>query len=264
VTGHWTELVIFTLLFAVVTYLGFYAAPSRGSSPLRHLDDWGLGGRKFGTSDTWFLLGGDIFTAYTFVAVPALMFGAGVTGFFSLPYIVLVYPLVFRPLARMWSVSRWHRYVTPADFVRGRYGSDGLAPLIAGTGIVATMPYIAVQLVGLEAVLRTMGLNYAGLAGHAPVFVAFVFLAAFTYRAGLRAPALIAVVKVGLVILVIIVAVITLTWQLGGWDSISDAAGKKFNSKSPSAGILLGANNQLQYVTLALSSAVALFLYRTR
>jgi SSS family solute:Na+ symporter len=254
-------LVIFTLLFAVVTYLGFYAARWRGSSSRDHLDDWGLGGRKFGTSDTWFLLGGDIFTAYTFVAVPALMFGAGPTGFFALPYVVLVYPLVFLPLARMWSVSRRHRYVTPADFVRGRYGSDKLALLIAVTGIVATMPYIAVQLVGLEAVLRTMGLNGAGLVGHAPVFVAFVILAAYTYRSGLRAPALISVVKAGLIILVIIVAVIILTRQLGGWDSIFDAANKKFNVMSSGSGILLGANNQLQYVTLALSSALALFLY---
>jgi SSS family solute:Na+ symporter len=259
---HLTELAIFTVLFGVATSLGFYAARWRARSPLDHLDEWGLGGRKFGSWITWFLIGGDIFTVYTFVAVPALAFGAGAMGFFALPYTVLVYPLVFLPLVRLWSVSRVHRYVTPADFVQGRYGSATLALLVALTGIVATMLYIALQLAGLEAVLRTMGLNWTGLPGHAPLLVAFVIVAAYTYRSGLRAPALIAVVKALLIYPVIISAVIILPMKLGGWGSIFDAANaRSATTPSPSDGIVLGAHNQMQYVTLALCSALALFLY---
>ncbi len=261
-TVLWTELAVFTLLFALVTGLGFYAARWKAADNLAHLDEWGLGGRKFGSWVTWFLIGGDLYTAYTFVAVPALMFGAGAMGFFALPYTVLVYPLVFLPLVRLWSVSRVHGYVTPADFVAGRYGSATLALLVAITGIIATMPYIALQLAGLEAVLRTMGLNGAGLAGHAPLFVAFVILAAYTYQSGLRAPALIAFVKDALIYLVIIAAVVILPTKLGGWGAIFDAAEAKFAATpTPADGILLGENNQLQYVTLALGSALALFLY---
>jgi SSS family solute:Na+ symporter len=261
-TVRWTELIIFTVLFLLVTGLGFYAVRWRSGGGLNHLDEWGLGGRRFGSWVTWFLIGGDLYTAYTFVAVPALMFGAGAMGFFALPYTVLVYPLVFLPLVRLWSVSRVHGYVTPADFVAGRYGSSTLALLVAITGIVATMPYIALQLAGLEAVLRTMGLNGSGLAGHAPLFLAFVILALYTYTSGLRAPALIAFVKDTLIYLVIAAAVIILPAQLGGWSAIFDAANAKFNATATSAdGILLGANNQLQYVTLALGSALALFLY---
>ena len=261
-TVRWTEMIIFVVLFVLVTGLGFYAARWQRGGPLDHLDEWGLGGRRFGSWVTWFLIGGDLYTAYTFVAVPALMFGAGAMGFFALPYTVLVYPLVFLPLVRLWSVSRVHGYVTPADFVAGRYGSATLALLVAVTGIVATMPYIALQLAGLEAVLRTMGLNGGGLAGHAPLFIAFVILAVYTYQSGLRAPALIAFVKDALIYLVIIAAVIILPAKLGGWGSIFDAANAKFTAtKTPNDGILLGANNQLQYITLALGSALALFLY---
>jgi solute:Na+ symporter, SSS family len=259
---RWTELVIFTLLFAVVTGLGFYAARWKAGFPLDHLDEWGLGGRKFGSWVTWFLLTGDIFTAYTFVALPALMWGTGAMGFFALPFVVFTYPLVSLPLVRLWSVSRVRGYVTPADFVAGRYGSATLALLVAVTGIVATMPYIALQLAGLEAVLRTMGLNGAGLAGHVPLFIAFVILAVYTYRSGLRAPALIAFVKGLLIYLVITVAVITLPAKLGGWGSIFDAANAKFTATpSTSNGILLNGSNQLQYVTLALGSALGVFVY---
>ncbi|GGU19818.1 monocarboxylate uptake permease MctP [Lentzea flava] len=259
---QWTELIVFSALFLLVTVMGFVAARWQKGETLDHLDEWGLGGRKFGSWITWFLVGGDLYTAYTFVAVPALMFGAGATGFFALPYTVILYPIVFLPLVRMWSVSRVHGYVTPADFVKGRYGSHWLALLIAITGIVATMPYIALQLVGLEAVLRSMGLNGGGILGHLPLFIAFVILALYTYQSGLRAPALIAFVKDILIYLVILVAIVYLPAKFGGWGEIFNDAQAKFDAtQSKTDGILLTGTNQLQYATLALGSALALFLY---
>ena len=252
-----TELAIFTALFVFVSVLGFLASRWRRAESLEHLDEWGLGGRSFGGWITWFLIGGDLYTAYTFVAVPALMFGAGAIGFFALPYTIVVYPIVFIALARLWSVSHVHGFVTPADFVRARFGSPTLALLVALTGIVATMPYIALQLVGIEAVLRAMGVT-----GHAPVIVAFAILAAYTYNSGLRAPALIAFVKDTLIYVVVIVAVIVIPIQLGGFGEIFAAADAKFTaSPNPGDGILLGGPAQLQYATLAFGSALALFLY---
>ncbi|GLZ33144.1 solute:Na+ symporter, SSS family protein [Lentzea sp. NBRC 105346] len=259
---QWTELVVFSILFLLVTVMGFIAARWQKGETLAHLDEWGLGGRKFGSWITWFLVGGDLYTAYTFVAVPALVFGAGATGFFALPYTVILYPIVFLPLVRLWSVARVHGYVTPADFVKGRYGSHWLALIIAITGIFATMPYIALQLVGLEAVLRSMGLNGSGILGHLPLFIAFVILALYTYQSGLRAPALIAFVKDILIYLVILVAIVYLPTKFGGWSEVFNDAQAKFDATPAKGdGILLNANNQLQYATLALGSALALFLY---
>jgi SSS family solute:Na+ symporter len=257
VSGHATELVVFIVLFAAVSGMGFVAARWRRPDNIDSLNEWGLGGRNFGSWITWFLVGGDLYTAYTFVAVPALVFSAGALGFYALPYTVVVYPLVFLVLARMWSVSHVHGFVTPADFVRARFGSPVLALLIAITGLVATMPYIALQLVGIEAVLQSMGVT-----GHLPIIIAFAILAAYTYQSGLRAPALIAFVKDALIYIVIIAAVIYIPAKLGGWDFIFDSAAKKFAAaKPPTGGIILNGANQLQYVSLAFGSALALFLY---
>ncbi len=87
-------LTVFILLFLFVTGLGFWAARWRAGD-LTHLHEWGLGGRRFGTVVTWFLLGGDLYTAYTFIAVPALVYGAGALGFFAVPYTILIYPLLY-------------------------------------------------------------------------------------------------------------------------------------------------------------------------
>src|SRR5918911_943676 len=247
------ELIIVVVLFLLVAVMGFAAARWRRGQSLLHPHEGGLGGRSFGTWVTWFLLGGDLYTAYTFVAVPALMFGAGAAGFFAVPYTVVIYPLVFLVVIRLWSVSHVRGYVTPADFVRARFDSPTMALLVAITGIVATMPYIALQLVGIEAILKAMGVE-----GELPLIVAFLVLAVYTYNSGLRAPALIAFVKDALIYLTIIVAVIVIPSKLGGWDAIFGAAEQKFSAGS---GVILPATGQLGYATLALGSALALFLY---
>jgi solute:Na+ symporter, SSS family len=90
---NWVALTVFVLLFGFITWLGFAAAHWRRGD-LDQLHEWGLGGRRFGTFITWFLLGGDIYTAYTFIAVPALAFGAGALAFFAVPYTIIIYPIL--------------------------------------------------------------------------------------------------------------------------------------------------------------------------
>ena len=262
-------LTVLIVLFLLVAVAGFMASRFKRGDGLESLDEWGLGGRKFGTWITWFLLGGDLYTAYTFVAVPAAMFATGaVAGFFAVPYTIVLYPIIFIFMARLWSVSHRHGYVTTADFVRGRYNSRGLSLAVAVTGFVATMPYIALQLVGIQAVLEVAGVGGGDniIAKDAPLFIAFAVLAAFTYSSGLRAPAVIAFVKDILIYLVIIVAVIYLPGQVGGWDNIFGSAQAKMAATSevtgkPTGSFLPGVGAGWAYATLALGSALALFMY---
>jgi solute:Na+ symporter, SSS family len=255
---NWTALIIFVLLFAFITWLGFAAARWR-KGDLDQLHEWGLGGRRFGTIVTWFLIGGDLYTAYTFIAVPALAFGAGAIAFFAVPYTIVIYPILFLAFPRLWYVCHKHQYITAADFVRGRFGNRWLALAMAITGIVATMPYIALQLVGLQVVIGAMGVSGSGYSGDLPLVIAFIILAAFTYSSGLRAPASIAIVKDILIYITAFAAVIVVPIQLGGFGKIFSAV--------PAAKLLLatpGANTTGAYgvyATLALGSALALFLY---
>ncbi|POX55573.1 sodium:solute symporter [Streptomyces sp. Ru71] len=261
---------VFIFFFLLVTVMGFLAARWRKAENEHSLDEWGLGGRSFGTWITWFLLGGDLYTAYTFVAVPAAIYAAGASGFFAVPYTILVYPLIFTFLPRLWSVSHKHGYVTTSDFVRGRFGSKGLSLAVALTGILATMPYIALQLVGIQAVLDVMGVgggeNTNWFVKDLPLLIAFGVLAAYTYSSGLRAPALIAFVKDALIYIVIAVAIIYIPIKLGGFDDIFAKAGDAFSQVNPTTGkprgaLASGEAQQWTYATLALGSALALFMY---
>jgi SSS family solute:Na+ symporter len=266
---NWVAMSVLIGLFVAVTVLGFLATRFRRAESMDSLDEWGLGGRRFGTWVTWFLLGGDLYTAYTFVAVPAAMFATGaVAGFFAVPYTIVLYPIIFFFMARLWSVSHRHGYVTPADFVRGRYDDRGLSLAVAITGFVATMPYIALQLIGIQAVLEVAGLggNDNVIVRDLPLLVAFAVLAAYTYSSGLRAPAVIAFVKDFLIYLVVIVAVIYLPTQVGGWDAVFGAAQDKMAATNavtdaPNGVFIPAAGQYWAYATLALGSAMALFMY---
>ena len=268
-----TTFTIVVVLFIVVTGVGFAAVRWRRTEDMLHLNEWGLGGRGFGTFISWFMLGGDVYTAYTYIAVPAVIFGSGSIGFFAVSYTIMVYPIIIIFLPRLWSVCRVHNYITPADFIRGRYGSRGLSLAAAFTGILSLMPYIALQLVGIQAVLTVMGVGTSSnntFVKDLPLFIAFLVLAIFTYVSGLRAPAAISFIKDTLVYVMVIVAVFYIPTRLGGWGHIFGTAQTHFTAINPVTKKPNGTfvptskatgSTQLDFATLALGSAVALFLY---
>jgi SSS family solute:Na+ symporter len=262
---------VFIFFFAAVTILGF-AASRWKAADLNSIDEWGLGGRRFGRWITWFLLGGDLYTAYTVIAIPSLVYTIGAYGFFAVPYTIVIYPFLYLTMPRLWAVTHKHGYMTASDFVFGRYGNRGLELAVAVTGVVATMPYIALQLVGLEKVISALGFSGQGIWAHGPLTIAFVILALYTYKSGLRAPAMIAFVKDAMIYIFVIAAVIVIPYELGGFGAIFSAAQKAYDARIAAAaaatppvklaaGLTLQPSQIVPYITLALGSGMALFMY---
>lgn len=255
---------VFLILFIATAGLGFYGTKLRAVD-LTNLAEWGLGGRSFGTLIGWFLLGGDIYTAYTFVAVPGLMFGAGAIGFFALPYAILIYPLLFVVFPRFWSVAHKRGYVTAADFVRGRFGNRWLSLAVATTGIIATIPYIALQLLGIQIVIAGMGIQADfnipgfGVFHDLPLLAAFVVLAVYTYSTGMHGTAIVSVAKGILVIIAVFTAVIVIPIELGGFHRIFSSIPPKVLLLGEGTAANLGPG--FSYASLVVGSLLAVFLY---
>lgn len=177
-------------------------------------------------------------------------------GFFAIPYCIFVYPYMMVTLPRLWKICNRHGYVTFADFVKGRFGCRPLTLAVAVTGILSLMPYIALQLVGMRVVLEALGLT-----GKWPITVAFLILAAYTYSSGLRAPAIIAVVKDVMLYIMVLAAVVILPWKLGGFAHIFQVAKSALPTHTPPGSILLAPAQMLPYITLGIGSSIALLLY---
>ncbi|MDB1087300.1 sodium:solute symporter [Streptomyces sp. ACA25] len=255
-------LVTFALVIGSASLLALTARRFRQRDTLPSLEGWALADRSLGTVWTWLLLGGTVFTAYTFAAVPGLVYSQGAYGFFALPYTVIVWPLAFLLLPKLWSVARLHGYVTVADFVRGRYGSPPLALVVALTGILATMPYLALQLLGIRALLAAGGMYPRGAAGDLLMVALFAGLAVATYRHGLRAPTVISAMKGVAIFGSVFAAVALVLSRQGGPSALFETAARELAARGAAdASLALAADQQVAYATLALGSALALLMY---
>src|SRR5260370_5525944 len=152
----------------------------------------------------------------------------------------------------LWKTAHANGHVTAADVVHGVYNSRGLELAVAITGMVATMPYIALQLIGMGVVIKAMGLS-----GEWPLIAAFIILALYTYSSRLRAPALIAFVKDTMIYIVVLVAVVIVPAKLGGYGAVFTAANDAFTAKGGDTGLILKPSQMLAYATLPLGSARA-------
>jgi solute:Na+ symporter, SSS family len=249
----------FIAVLGATSLFALFARWFRPSDDLPSLEGWALAGRQFGGVIIWFLLGSSIYTAYTFAAVPGLVYGAGALGFFALTYTIILCPLLFVLLPRLWEVARNH--ITVADYVKQHYESPGLALAVALTGVLATMPYLALQLLGIRAVLRVIGIFPRGVVGDLILVATFAILAGATYRSGLRAPTVISLFKTALIFGAAIGAVAVAVHYIGAPGTIFDAASSRFQPSPAGFGILLDSSLYSAFASLALGSALALPMY---
>lgn len=251
--GH-EVIIAFVSLFILFIALGFYGKYWRRGD-LNHVHEWSLAGRKLGTTLVFFLIGADLYTAYSFVAIPSGVFAKGTLYFFGIPYAMLTFGVALVTAPRLWSLSREKGYVTASDFVKDHFGSKILSIMIAVTGIVAQLPYMALQIVGMQAVLTVMfaGSVNATIVGEISLLVAFIILAAFTYTSGLRGATLTAVFKDILTWITVIAVIVIVPISIGGF-------GHAFNDVKPNY-VTLPKSLVPAYGTLILGSALALYLY---
>lgn len=244
---NWVMITVFGVILIGVSAIGFIAARWRPGN-LNRLQEWGLAGRHFGLIISWFLIGGDLYTAYAYLAVPGFVFNEGALGFYAVAFLSLVFPIAYIFLPRFWILARHRGYVTAADFVLDQFGSRFLALLIAITGILATLPYIALQILGIEMVIFQLGIPT-----ELSLVIAFVILSAYTFYSGLRAPAVISIVKDVLIWIVALVIFIVVPSKLGGFQHIFAVI--------PQKDVLLAPDHYAAFASLALGSALAQFLY---
>ena len=248
-----STIIPFVGLFVLFIFLGFYGKYWRRGN-LNDTHEWSLAGRKLGITLVFFLIGADIYTAYAFVALPSGVFAKG--SFYFLTYAAVAFGVALVTMPRLLALSKEKGYITASDFIKGRFGSTTLGILIAITGIVSLLPYIALQIVGMQSVLIVMlsGTTNPQIVEEIALVVAFAVLAAFTYTSGLRGATLTAVLKDILIWITVIALIIVVPLSIDGGLSTA------FKNVKPSY-LTVPDSLVTGYVTIMLGSALALYLY---
>lgn len=157
------------------------------------LEEWAVGGRSFGRALNWFVLAGEIYTAFAFLGASGWAYTNGGPTFYILAYMALAYLISYFVLPPVASLGRRHGFLTQPDFLAHCYGSRSLGILAAVIGVVFIIPYLQLQLTALGLIIETASLGLVHRV--TAMIIAFVLVAAFVYVSGLKGVAYTAVIK---------------------------------------------------------------------
>ncbi len=259
--NNYLVLGVFVSLFVLFAGIGFSGSRFRRGN-MSDLGEWALAGRRLGSYLAWFLVGGDLYTAYTFIAIPESLYVKGAIFFFAVPYVGITFGVAMVTMPKLWKIAKKNNYVTAVDMVRDKFDSKTLAVVIALTGIVAELPYIALQIYGMQAVLTVMigqlVTSDARTLTEVSLIIAFIVLAAFTFTTGLRGATLTAVMKDVIIFATVIVVIVLVPGYVGGFGNALTAMAVK----PPPDGVgTLPALLLNGFISLSVMSALALYLY---
>jgi solute:Na+ symporter, SSS family len=173
-----------------------------------------VGGRSFGTIFLWVLQAGEIYTTFTFLGIAGLAYAQGAPALYVPAYGTVAYIIAYFITPAIWRIGKEHNLLTGPDFFETRYNSRALGVGVALLQFAMIVPYVAIQLSGLQILLRIAG--YGMYNATASVIVAFLVLTLFVFSAGLRGTAWASVVKDILVLGAVLFAGIGIATHLFG------------------------------------------------
>lgn len=173
----------------LVALLGVFLGRGRNSD----MEGWLVSGRKMGSFLVWFLLGSEIYTAFTFEGLAGYAYKNGSAAFYNVALNDVAYAIGFMVLPTIWIIGKRFGYVTQSDFVAGRYQSKPLGVFVALTSAIIMIAYIDLNITGLEAVIKVIGkgaisTTWADILG-------FLILALAVFFGGIRGNAIQAAIK---------------------------------------------------------------------
>lgn len=173
-----------------------------------------VGSRSFGALLLWILLAGEIYTSFTFLGAAGWAYGRGAATFYILAYGTVAYCIGFFLLPPIWRIGKEHGLLTLPDLFIYRYGSKALGVAVAVLQFFLVVPYVTLQLTGLQILLTIAG--YDRYNSTVAVSIAFILMALFVFTAGLRGTAWASVVKDTLVLGAVLFAGIALPIRFFG------------------------------------------------
>jgi SSS family solute:Na+ symporter len=195
-------LLITAIIVALAVVIGFAA---HGRSRIG-IEEWTVGGRRYGGVLLWVLAAGEIYTTFTYLGAAGYAYANGGPVYYILGYGALAYIISFFLLPPLWRYAKRNGLLTQADYFTSRFGSRWLGALAAVIGVVFVVPYGTLQLEGLGDIVTTV--TNGKISSGTAMLIAFGLTALFVFASGLRAAAWTSVLKdLLLVVTVLIVGI---------------------------------------------------------
>jgi len=173
----------------VAIAVGLIGAFRKIPSPTEYL----VAGRSLGALLLWLLLAGEIYTAFTFLGAAGWAYGKGAPVYYILCYGPVAFIIGYFVMPLAWNVAKRLNMLTLGDLFIARFDSKALGAFVALAGFVFLIPYVTLQMTGLQILLDIAG--YGTINAQSAVFIAVIAMAVFVFVTGLRGSAWTSIVK---------------------------------------------------------------------
>ncbi|MDP9727141.1 sodium:solute symporter family protein [Alicyclobacillus sp. TC] len=178
------------------------------------MEQWSVGGRRFGVLFVFLLLAGEIYTTFTFLGGSGWAYGTGGPTVYILAYGAVAYLFSYFLLPPIWRYAKRHQLISQPDFFVRQFNSPALGVLVALVGVVAIIPYLQSQMTGLGLIVQMA--SYGALPQWVAIAIAMFLLAIYVTVSGIYGTAWTAVLKDILILAVVLVVGIALPIRAGG------------------------------------------------
>lgn len=199
------------LFVALMVFLGRRAAARTSSDS----EDFFLANRGLKRFVLLAAIFGTNMSAFVMLGVAGSSYHGGVTvGLMLMGALVFTMPLSFYFGYRCWIVAKRFGYITPVEFYRERFGSDGLGILLFLCFVAWTIPLVLTGVVGGGRALQ----SFTG--GSVPYWVGGLAVAVvvgyYTWAGGMKGTAWTNAAQTALFMAFLALAVVLVPWVLGG------------------------------------------------
>jgi solute:Na+ symporter, SSS family len=181
------------LIILAIVGLGSFIGFRAGASRRMDLEQWTVANRGFGVILVWLLMAGEVYTTFSFLGASGWAYSRGGPTLYILAYLTLGYVVSFYILPQLWETARAHGLQTQSDFFEKRYGSKMLAALVAAVGVVFIVPYLQLQLKGMGIIVEVA--SFSKINQTTAMMIGGALVAGFVFTSGVRAVALVSVLK---------------------------------------------------------------------
>jgi len=173
-----------------------------------------VGGRSLGGLLLWVLMAGENYTSYTFLGAAGWAYGKGICVFYVFASYTITCILSFFVFPPLWRSGRAHGLMTNADYFGQIYKSRWLSVVVGLVGIFSLVPFVALQLAGIQILLH-IG-SYGRLNSISAAGLTFFVIVAFILVGGIRGVAFASIFKDAMMVGALVFAGIVLPVHFAG------------------------------------------------
>ncbi|MGR9050747.1 sodium:solute symporter family protein [Halobacillus faecis] len=152
--AQWQIAMIMMIGYLVVAlFIGVLAGRNQDKSSL---EEFTTAKGNLGLFVMWFLMGGAVFSAFSFLGAPGWAFSRGAPALYIITYTAFAILPWYIIGPKIGAIGRKHNIYTVAGFLQLRYSSRVIAMIIGIVALLASIQYLATQMKGMAYIFNIM------------------------------------------------------------------------------------------------------------